>query len=472
MAPQQLMSDHRFIADQHCRVTVVGRRRRVDLAVPTNAPIAEYVMSIARLCAAPADDDFVYGNAPDGEPDDAALPPAWSLAVTGRDPLPPECSLADVGITDGQVLYLRDAGLAESDVPSVTDVDESVAEAAGRAGLAWTSGTRAATFLGAGAVWLAGTIAAFGILSDRMPGSAPRLLSALGIAAAILSAVLAGLARQRSWPLPGWLRTALAASAIPELAAGGALLASAHATAPQIALAAAAGGVCGALLALAADPGAVTAGLLAVVVLALLVTGLLVGLHADGVESAGVVAVAALWLYDLAPVSVAWLVARAAPRTSQVDGQVRQAQLLVTAWQAVLAVTGALALCWLAGSSHTFAFALACSVSLAMLLMASAYRQLTGVLPGAAAGITGLIAVLLLVPGRLSAPWWTGPVTCFVIGAILLVSGIAGSRGDEAVPAPAAWRGPLAALLRIVSIPLLVGVFGAFGHLVTVGRGL
>jgi WXG100 protein secretion system (Wss), protein YukD len=476
MADTQLRPDLRFIGDQHCRVTVVGPHRRVDLAVPANAPIAEYVMPIARLCTG-LDDDLTYGADPQGEPDEATLPPAWSLALTGSGPLPPESSLADLGITDGQVLYLRDAGLAEADIPVVTDIDESVADAAGRIGWAWTSGARSATYLGTGAIWLVGTLAAFGILADRMPGSAPRLLAALGIVAAILSVVLAGLARQRSWPLPSWLRTVLAASAIPEIAAAGALLTSAHAAPPQIAVAAAVGGACGALLALAACPGPVTGGFLAAGVLSLAVAVLLAGLHADGIESAGVVAVAALWLYDLAPVSVAWLVAQAAPRgtgpvAGQVDGQVRQAQLLVTVWQTVLAVTAALALSWLAGSSHTFAYALACCVSVAMLLTASGYRQLGGVLPGVAAGLTGLLAVLLLVPDRLNAPWWTGPVICVLIAVALLGSGMTGSFADEAVPEPAAWRGPLATLLRVVSIPLLVGVFGAFGHLVTVGRGL
>jgi hypothetical protein len=52
------------------------------------------------------------------------------------------------------------------------------------------------------------------------------------------------------------------------------------------------------------------------------------------------------------------------------------------------------------------------------------------------------------------------------------VSGISQSFREETLPEPPAWRGPLAAVLRVVSIPLLVGVFGAFGHLVTVGRGL
>jgi type VII secretion integral membrane protein EccD len=482
MPQQQLAPDPRYIPDLHCRVTVVGRRRRVDLAVPANAPIAEYVMTVARLCGEPddVDGDYDYGHAAPVELGDTApLPPAWSLALTGSGPLPPESSLAAMGITDGQVLYLRDAWAGAADEAVVTDVGESVAEAAERVGRAWTSRARAATWLCGGGGWLAVTIAAFGILSDRRPAPvAPGHLGLLGIATAILSAALAGFARQRTWRLPTWLLTTLAASAIPELAVAGAMLASAHATAPQIALGATAGAVIGALLALAAMPGAITGGLLAVGLLSLAVAGCLAALHADGPESAGVVAVAALWLYDQASASVARLVALASPRRAAgpvatlVNEQVRQAQQLVAAWQSVLAVTEALALSWLADSTQTYAFVLACCVALALLLAASCYRQLTSVLPGTAAGAVGMLAVLLLVPGRLGAPRWTGAVICCVIGFTLLVSGISQSFREETLPEPPAWRGPLAAVLRVASIPLLVGVFGAFGHLVTVGRGL
>lgn len=60
------------MADQQCRVTVVGQRRRVDLAVPATAPIGEYVGELAGMC---------------GESDDDAMPAAWSLAPYGMPAL-------------------------------------------------------------------------------------------------------------------------------------------------------------------------------------------------------------------------------------------------------------------------------------------------------------------------------------------------------------------------------------------------
>jgi type VII secretion integral membrane protein EccD len=472
----------RFIADQYCRVTVVGPQRRVDIAIPANAPIVEYVMTIARLSGE------LYG---DDDSDRGSLPPAWSLALTGSRPLPLESSLADAGITDGSVLYLRDAAAGEEDDPVVTDVEEAVVEAADRFGRAWTPRVRAATELAAGAFWLAGTVGAFAVVSGRLPAAGPRLLSALGIVAAIVSAGLAGAARQRSWPVSPWLRTGLAVASVPLLAASAALLTGAGATPPQVAAAAAAGALVGALFGLAACPGPITAGLTAAAGLVLIVAGVLVALRADGTECAGVVAVVAMWLYDLAPGSVAALVARTGTASQleadlpTVAAHVRQAQGLVFAWQVVLAVLAALAVSWLAGSSQTFAFALAACVSLGLVLASGGYIRATGVIPGAAAGAVGLLGVLLLVPGTLSAPWWTGPLACAVIGLGLLALGIGHSfaatdpAGPDVRPSwrtrkekPSVWPRAVAALLRVATIPLLVGIFGAFGHLITVGRGL
>src|SRR5258708_12497466 len=74
------------------RGTVIGARRRVDVALPTMAPIGEYSAGLASMC---------------GQDSRRALPPAWSLAVAGAAPLPLTASLAESGVVDGQVLSLR-----------------------------------------------------------------------------------------------------------------------------------------------------------------------------------------------------------------------------------------------------------------------------------------------------------------------------------------------------------------------------
>jgi len=93
--------------DARSRVTVVGTRKRVDVALPTAAPIGEYVAGLAELC---------------GQERRNPLPPAWSLALAGEAALPLDSSLGASGVTDGQILYLRDVARDPDTEPVVEDV--------------------------------------------------------------------------------------------------------------------------------------------------------------------------------------------------------------------------------------------------------------------------------------------------------------------------------------------------------------
>ena len=75
-----------ILIDARCRVTVVGARNRVDLAIPAEAPIAEYNDTLARLL---------------GQPEDDALPPVWSLAPIAGTAFPLTSSLAREGVEGG-----------------------------------------------------------------------------------------------------------------------------------------------------------------------------------------------------------------------------------------------------------------------------------------------------------------------------------------------------------------------------------
>src|SRR5439155_24109271 len=122
------------VAVGRCRITVVGERGRVDLAVPARAPIAAFVTMLADLC---------------GEPDSDAMPAAWSLAPAGGGPFQPGVSLESVGVLDGQTLYLRDVLQGEFDGPVVADIEEQVAELEDD-GTTWNARARAHTTLGLG----------------------------------------------------------------------------------------------------------------------------------------------------------------------------------------------------------------------------------------------------------------------------------------------------------------------------------
>ena len=54
----------RTVADQRCRVTVIGTKHQADVAIPAQGPIGEYAHSLA--------ESF-------DEPETEGLPAAWSL---------------------------------------------------------------------------------------------------------------------------------------------------------------------------------------------------------------------------------------------------------------------------------------------------------------------------------------------------------------------------------------------------------
>src|SRR5262245_51964652 len=97
--------------DGRSRVTVVGAGKRLDVAVPAGAPIGEYVTKLAEAC---------------GHERRGHLPRAWSLHAAGTAPFPLDASLAQSGVTDGQVLYLCDLATDPAAEPVIEDIEELV----------------------------------------------------------------------------------------------------------------------------------------------------------------------------------------------------------------------------------------------------------------------------------------------------------------------------------------------------------
>jgi type VII secretion integral membrane protein EccD len=446
------------VADQHCRVTVVGDSRRVNLVIPARAPIAEYAPTLAELCQ---------------QDDEAAFPVVWSLAVAGRAPFPLAASLDQAGVTDGQVLYLRDVAAGEADEPVVLGLDEAVSDAAERLGWwAWTSRSRALTGMAIGILWL---VAALVATAFDSAGTSPKELSGLAIATGLLSAVLAAVASRRRWPVPGPLGRALAVSAVPEFAVAGGFLVPGHGSA----VAFAAGAVAGALAALIAIPETVTAALAILACVGLAVSGGLSALHADAMECASVIAVIVLALASLGPQAIGRLVAYSPFETAvgaadadAVSDHVRRARMLFALWSTLLGLVAAADLVWLATFPNWYAQALAGSGSLAMLLGAGVYRQLTEVVANAAAGASGLLALVLEVPPRVHSGAWAGPLAATVIGCGVLVAGMAQSFTAHDSVRPPRGQVLVATLFRALSVPLALGVFGLFSHLQSLGHQL
>ncbi|WP_405883139.1 EsaB/YukD family protein [Streptomyces sp. NBC_01136] len=442
--------------DLRCRVTVVGRHRRADLALPARTPLAEYMAAVGALL---------------GESEDELLPPAWSMAIAGQRPLPLSESLADAGVADGTVLHLRDVLAGEADEPVVLDLEEEVAAAAARfSDRPWNRRHRAMAGAVTGAAWLTAALIAGGVaapLGDSVP------VCALAAAVALIGIALAWAARVRDWPVPSPLRHVSALLAVPALCVAGERLGSLQhqsgAALPNAVLGAAAGGV----LVFLALPGLTTGALCATGTLAFLTTAVLRALHADAVRAAGFVAVLCLALYLITPWAADRVVVHSTSRSrlesadaSTVEFLVRRSHRLTLGASAFLCALTVGCLVVLGRAQDPYALGLSSCVSVALLLRAGGFRLVTEALPAVTAAGTGLFTLLFELPARLHTPWWCGLLATALTGLVLLLGGLGGTaRGPLPDRTRPAWHGTLEFLCSTAALALAVGAFGVYTHL-------
>ncbi|MBO0819069.1 MAG: EsaB/YukD family protein, partial [Actinobacteria bacterium] len=125
-----------------CRVTVVGPRRRVDLALPARIPLAELFPAVADYAGL---DHDTARQAQTG----------WVLQRLGQAPFPLEATPLQAGLRDGELLYLRPR---EEQLPELAfdDVADVIASGIGDRPDRWVPRDTRRTALGAAALALAG----------------------------------------------------------------------------------------------------------------------------------------------------------------------------------------------------------------------------------------------------------------------------------------------------------------------------
>ncbi|GAA4620343.1 hypothetical protein GCM10023196_003950 [Actinoallomurus vinaceus] len=443
--------------DERCRITVVGRRRRVDLAVPAHAPIAEYVPELTRLC---------------GQETDETFPASWSLALPGARPFPLGVSLLEAEVVDGATLYLRDVVDGETDEPVVTDLEDLAEEVRGGWDR-WNTRHRVLTTIGIGLAVMVGAVALLTLTSPNSPATIITILMGSGVA------LLGGTAARRDWAMPAPLRAAVAMAACPLFAlAGYALPASVNTAGAGIT----AGALIGALAAALAVPDVSTLLLLVVAAIALPVAILFAAAHATFVESASVTGVVALIALSAAP-AVAGRLATLAPVRGKKDtpadpaGEIavvlRRGRGALITLVLILSLVVAACLLVVADSSDPFAVALAACVSLALLAQAGESEVPVAVMSRLAAGFAGVAAVALRAPVHLlhlaSTP--VALIVCGLGAAVLGVGcGLAGRSAPAEIPEERpSWLGTLGIVFVALSVPLAAGVFGVFGDLAHLG---
>jgi type VII secretion integral membrane protein EccD len=110
----QAMIDRNSVpATDICRITVIGPRRRVDLALPAQVPFADLFPVVARYAGL---DRAAVAQAPGG----------WVLQRLGQPSFEPAATPAQVGLLDGELIYLRPL---EAELPAVRcdDIADAIA---------------------------------------------------------------------------------------------------------------------------------------------------------------------------------------------------------------------------------------------------------------------------------------------------------------------------------------------------------
>ena len=463
--------------DRRSRVTVVGLSKRVDVALPSDAPLGEYTAGLARLC---------------GQAGGGVLPPAWTLATTGSVTIPIEMTLAEAGVVDGQVLYLRDVARDPGAAPVVEDIGELVADETERQRAG--SHPKGLAIVSFGLLWL--TLSA-AIAAVRHGGGllAPAILLLGG---GLVALTIGWVLHQLRTPIPPAMGIAVSMSAVPCLAVAGGLVGQVLGGPQCFWLGVIAGANAATLMALATVPDPVIVALevpLAIAaVLAMLVFQLRTDLAPAAVAAATVVTALAVIgsAKPLAGSIAAWstkiprngpAVARA---TSTLLARTRQI-LAVLLVGPVLALAVAMPMLATTTDHQPYAIALAGAAGLALLVRTRRAWLTAEVVLAGAAGSIGVFAVLAALAERLLSSG--GAVFALVTAALgVMGSGIAltvlrnpdvaGLDAEPTLGGPPdgpdryRWVNVIGMLCNIACAALAMAVFGVLDDLVGMGRGI
>jgi type VII secretion integral membrane protein EccD len=154
------------------RVTIRAPRRRLDLAIPHQVPLAELLPEVLRR-AGEAGPEFDGSAAPTG---------GWMLRRGDGGSLQGATALAHQGVRDGDVLYLVPRNMTWPE-PEYDDVIEEIAANAKQHGRTWdAAATRTFSLVAAGLVLLTG----LGVLVAVGPDGVVPALAAAGVAGVLL----------------------------------------------------------------------------------------------------------------------------------------------------------------------------------------------------------------------------------------------------------------------------------------------
>jgi type VII secretion integral membrane protein EccD len=453
------------LIDARCRVTVIGAENRVDLAIPAEASIAEYNDLLARMC---------------GQPQDDALPPAWSLAPVGRAPFPLTSSLALEGVEDGAILYLRDTLAGEDQEPVVHSVWEQVSDFAEKSrGIRWDARATGQVAVVLGAFWVAAALGYLGLSGHRSP--------ALGVIGAVLGlgmAVLARVLRRHPRVLPGTLRTALGCAVIPctvlvaFLAPGDPAYDGTHVIYLEVGL------LLGFVIALIAVPGVLLGASTLLVAIAGVLIAVLAPLRATTPAIAATVVVAGVLFVAVAPrtagvlVAATWLsmsspTLEPEPDSERLAERYRQAHRALVLLVSVTSAAVGVAMVVLTRGFSPFTLAVSITATIVLLLRTRTFELASEAVAPVVAAMAGAFGLLTMLARSEATDAYVMP-TLFLVGVAAIAVGLPVLLwGADRSPAPGdkpPKLGPLLTVGQIVLPALLLGVYGLYTTLWNLGR--
>jgi type VII secretion integral membrane protein EccD len=442
-----------------CRVTVVAPTARVDVSLPKQSTVAELVPILVRMTA--------------GE----TAGSGWALGRLGADPFVSSSTVADVGVRDGELLYLN----SSDDEPApllFDDVVDAIASTAAEPRGMWRPELTRWVGLTSALVTLTGA----GILVAAVRPAWPLTSVVDGMLALVLLLGAAAMGRSaRDTGVPAVLAGAgLPASFLAGIALGVRDGANPFAPQPEALAFGCAVLAVFAVLAAAAVPDRF-AWFTAVAVAA--AAGFVAALFTAATDTpstsvAAVVAASALALSPLLPVTALRMARLPLPHVPvdvaafrrdetptpgpEVADRTRTAADVVAGLLAAIAMVVAGATVVLSWSGNSWAWALACLSGFAVLLRARAYTATNqrGTL------VIGAIVVLAIATPGLAASGSASTRPALIAGILLLgVVGLAyGARARANQPSPY-WTRLLDVLevLTVVSlVPLAAGVLGLY----------
>jgi type VII secretion integral membrane protein EccD len=440
------------VATTYSRVTIVNGTRRVDLALPRALPLSEVMPQLLGYAA------------PDGRPE---RPVSWTLAPVGGTALSLTSTLADAGVTDGDLLELR-AGQEAIQPAYVEDVRDVLEDTMDATAQPWRPQTTIGFALVAGGAGL--TLTAL-LPPARTPASAGAFAAAALVAALLVAA--------------GWWAARMDQRSVAQL---------------LVALAAVWGALAGWLAATfpawptGAGVGSGLAGALLVAVAARMVTPVATA-HLAGLSVAGAagIAVAVTDLAGADPLAAVRLVTVGAvllvgvlPRLSLTVGGLATADYrvrhhgLVTSEQlgrrieasnALLygsllgaAVVGTVGGCLLATSGSGWDTALGTVVGVALMLRSRVFSRVPQIVPLRVAGLAVLAAHgVRAVAETPSLRPWTVVAAAATVGLVIAVSAIPLSEVARARVKQLLNRTELAVVAALV--PLAAAALGLFDRM-------